>query len=56
MGSNVFVSSHSVQYSSSNAAFGGGYKDLGATLTQLTVRLNSGGNYDAGLINIAYQL
>jgi len=56
MGGNVFVTSHSVMYNSSNGVFGGGYKDLGATLTQLTVRLSSGGNYDSGLINIMYQL
>lgn len=56
MGSNVFVQSHSVMYNTSNGMFGGGYKDLGATLTQLTVRLVSGGNFDAGLINIAYEL
>ena len=56
MGSNVFVTSHSVMYNTSNGMFGGGYKDLGATLTQLTVRLVSGGNFDAGLINIMYEL
>ena len=56
MGSNVFVSSHSIMYSTSGGAFGGGYKDLGATLDRLTVRLVSGGNFDAGLINIMYEL
>lgn len=56
MGNNIFVESHSVMFSNFHGTFGGGYKDLGAPLTQLTVRSVSGGNFDAGLVNIMYQL
>ena len=55
IGNNVFVTSHSCMYNTSNSVYGGGYKDLGATLDRVTVRLVSGGNYDSGLINIMYQ-
>lgn len=56
IGNNIFVSSHSLMYNTSNGAFGGGYKDLGATLTQLRVSLVSGGNFDSGRINIMYEI
>ena len=56
MGSNVFVSSHSARYSNSYAVMGGGYKDLGATLTQIRIASVSGGNFDSGLVNLMYQL
>jgi hypothetical protein len=56
IGSDIFVSSHSIMYNTSNGAFGGGYKDLGGTLTQLKVSLVSGGNFDSGLINLLYEL
>ena len=56
IGNNIFVSSHSIMYNTSNGAFGGGYKDLGGTLTQLRVTLVSGGNFDSGKINIMYEL
>jgi len=56
MGSNAFVSSHSIYYNNSNGAFGGGKVDLGGTLDRLRVQLVSGGNFDAGLININYEL
>lgn len=56
IGSDIFVSSHSIMYNTSNGAFGGGYKDLGGTLTQLRVSLVSGGNFDSGRINLLYEL
>tara|TARA_B110000444_G_C18487873_1_gene432152 strand:- start:57 stop:650 length:594 start_codon:yes stop_codon:yes gene_type:complete len=56
MGSDRFISSHSLMYNGSNGAFGGGYKDLGGTLTQLRVSLVSGGNFDFGRINIMYEI
>ena len=55
MGSDRFISSHSLMYNGSNGAFGGGYKDLGGTLDRLTVRLVSGGNFDAGRVNLIYE-
>lgn len=55
MGNDRFISSHSLMYNASNGAFGGGYKDLGGTLTQLRVSLVSGGNFDFGRINIMYE-
>ena len=55
IGNDVFVTSHSLMYNTSNSVYGGGYKDLAATLTQLRVMLVSGGNFDSGLVNIMYQ-
>ena len=56
MGGNVFVSSHSLYYNNSNGVFGGGQVDLGGTLDRLRVTTVSGGNFDAGLVNINYEL
>ena len=43
-------------YNGSNGAFGGGYKDLGGTLTQVRVSLVSGGNFDFGRVNLLYEI
>ena len=56
MGSDRFISSHSLMYNGSNGAFGGGYKDLGGTLTQVRVSLVSGGNFDFGRVNLLYEI
>mgnify|MGYP001325026580 FL=1 len=56
MGGNVFVSSHSLYYNNSNGVFGGGRVDLGGTLDRLRVTSVSGGNFDAGIVNINYEL
>ena len=56
MGSDRFISSHSLMYNGSHGAFGGGYKDLGGTLDRLTVRLVSGGNFDFGRVNLLYEI
>tara|TARA_Y100000816_G_C25796957_1_gene417491 strand:- start:62 stop:652 length:591 start_codon:yes stop_codon:yes gene_type:complete len=56
MGSDRFISSHSLMYNASNGAFGGGYIDLGGTLTQVRVSLVSGGNFDFGRVNLLYEI
>ena len=56
IGSNIYVSSHSIRYNNSNGAFGGAYVDLGGTLDRLRVQLSSGGNMDSGKINIMYEI
>ena len=55
MGNNAYVSSHSGRYNSSNVVSGGGSVDLGGTLDRIRVKLWSGGNFDAGLVNIMYE-
>lgn len=56
IGSNIYVSSHSIRYNNSNGAFGGAYVALGGTLDRLRVQLSSGGNMDSGKINIMYEI
>ena len=56
MGSNNFVTSHAVRYNSSNSVFGGGHVALGGTLDRLRVQGVSGGTFDAGTVNITYEL
>mgnify|MGYP003656140230 CR=1 len=55
MGSNVYVSSHSGKYNSTNGMFGGGDVDLGGTLDRVRIKQVSGGAFDAGSINIMYE-
>ena len=55
MGSNIFVSSHSIRYNNANGAFGGGYVQLDNTLDRIRVQLISGGNFDSGTINLMFE-
>lgn len=55
-GSNQFISSHAGRFDSSNCCHGGGKVDIGGTLTQVRVSLISGGAFDAGSVNIMYEL
>jgi len=55
MGSNVYVSSHSGKFDTTNAVFGGGDVDLGGTLDRVRIKQVSGGSFDAGSVNIMYE-
>ena len=56
MGSNIYVSSHSGKSNPSNGIFGGGDVDLGGTVDRVAIKTISGGAFDAGSVNIMYEL
>ena len=50
----TWISSHSVKYSTSRAAAGGGDKSLSAELTQVLIKPTGSNSFDGGSINIMY--
>jgi len=56
MGSNIYVSSHSAKYNTSNGVFGGGDVSLSGTLDRLRIRPTGSNTFDAGSLNIFYEL
>ena len=50
----TWISSHSVKYSTSRAAAGGGDKSLSAELTQVLIKPTGSNAFDGGSINIMY--
>jgi hypothetical protein len=54
--SNTWTESFSGAYNSGSGAFGGGYKDLSATLDRIRITtVNGTDTFDAGSINILYE-
>jgi hypothetical protein len=56
LGSNVWVSGHTIKSTTINTSFGGGDKTLSDTLTQVRITtVNGTDTFDAGSINILYE-
>lgn len=56
MGSDTWISSHSVRLDSTACAFGGGEKTLSGTLTRIRLTtVNGTDTFDAGSVNILYE-
>ena len=56
MGSNIYISSHSTKYNTSNGVFGGGDVALSGTLDRLRIRPTGTNTFDAGSLNVFYEL
>jgi len=56
MGSNVWVSSHSMKFTTTTACFGGGDVGLGGAIERVRITtVNGTDSFDAGTVNISYQ-
>jgi hypothetical protein len=56
MGSNVFVSDHTMKFTTTTSSFGGGDVALGGTLDRVRITtVNGTDQFDAGTVNILYE-